>query len=417
MSGADDGGGRVPAAFLLGRPGRWPGGRTVDRVLRACTGTGLHPAADQVRAVTDGLFAADPLAERFADEVLDRPGGRAMLDAALGPGGVATVPDAPEAMRELFAGFERTPDWVRPELVERGAAVWRRWGTMLFAVAGSTTLEMYTEAAVATPLSLAGGYAGDNARRRFFETVRFWIDVSEPGALFTPGSAGRSTALRVRVMHVAVRRRVAGHPEWDEDRWGVPISRTWQMMTLLGGSVAPALALWPLGHLTSPAEMRALLHFQRYLGHLLGVEPRWYPETVSDAVRLLLLVLDARSRDSGAHGAELIESFPAGFAPAPGLAGADRLRSVYTHGVHAGYAWLWTARRTWRAHRMPSPLPWIAVPLLRAPFVAAAELAGHLLPPVRRALERRGARHRERWYARYARGHVAAYEATSGLRR
>ena len=159
---------RVPTAFRLGGPAA-----RLDRWLRARTGHGVHPTPGQTRAVTDELFTADPAAERFVDEVLGERGGRAMFDAALGPGGVAAVPDAPAALRELFAGFERTPDWVRPDLVECGAAVWRRWGTMLFAVAGSTTLEMYTEAAVATPLSLSGGYAGDNARRRFFETVRF----------------------------------------------------------------------------------------------------------------------------------------------------------------------------------------------------------------------------------------------------
>ena len=33
---------------------------------------------------------------------------------------------------------------------------------------------------------MTGGYAGDNALRRFLETGKFWVDVSEPGALLTP---------------------------------------------------------------------------------------------------------------------------------------------------------------------------------------------------------------------------------------
>ena len=91
-------------------------------------------------------------------------------------------------MRALFAEFETVPEWVDADLVEQGAAIWRRWGTDLFAVAGAETLEMYTESAVALPLSLAGGYAGEAALRRFLETTRFWIDVSEPGALLRIGS-------------------------------------------------------------------------------------------------------------------------------------------------------------------------------------------------------------------------------------
>ena len=144
------------------------------------------------------------------------------------------------------------PDWVDRDQVELGAEIWRRWGTMLFSVAGAITLEIYTESGVATPLSLAGGYAGDNALRRFLESAKFWIDTSAPGDLFRPGSPGRTTAMQVRIMHVAVRKRVGEHPEWDHEKWGLPISQTYMMLTQVGGSVAPALALWLLGYQTTP---------------------------------------------------------------------------------------------------------------------------------------------------------------------
>ncbi len=251
----------------------------------------------------------------------DRPGaGRRLLDTALRDG-IDSVPDAPMAMRELFDEFETVPDWVRPELVERGAAVWRRWGTVLFGFAGAETLEMYTESAVATPLSLAGGYAGDSALRRFLETCRFWMDVSQPGALLSPGSPGWATALKVRIMHVSVRAGVQRHPEWEIERWGLPISQTYQLLTLIAGSTIPGLGLWALGHQTTPAEFRALLHFQKYMGYLLCVRLTWHPETVADTLRVMAMTMVARSYLSGAQGAELIESYPAAFAPRPGAAG------------------------------------------------------------------------------------------------
>ena len=85
--------------------------------------------------------------------------------------------------------------------------------------------------------------------------------MCRPGALLTPGSLGRQISLHVRIMHVSVRERVRQHPEWDTARWGLPISQSAMLLTLLGGSVAPALGLFLLGHVTSPAEMRAVLHF------------------------------------------------------------------------------------------------------------------------------------------------------------
>ena len=274
---------RCPTDFAYASGSERPAVRTARGVARRLLGIDLCPPPDIAALLCEDLYTGDPVAEGFVDEVLFGPdgprAGRTLLDRAIAEG-IDAIDDAPEAMRRLFAEFEEVPSWVDPALVEQGAAIWRRWGTTLFAVAGTTTLEIYTESAVAVPLSLTGGYAGDKALHRFMETVRFWIDVSQPGALLEPGSAGRATAMRVRVMHVSVRRRVAEHPEWDAERWGLPISQTYMALTLMGGSIGPALAMWPLGHVTTPAEIRALLHFQRYLGHLLGVRPRWYPETV-----------------------------------------------------------------------------------------------------------------------------------------
>lgn len=91
-------------------------------------------------------------------------------------------------------------------------------------------------------------------------------------------------------MHVRVRDRVKQHPEWDAERWGLPISQSAVLPTLLGGSVAPALGLFALGHLTSPHGMRAVLHFNRYCGHLVGVRcDGYFPETVAGAWRIVSL--------------------------------------------------------------------------------------------------------------------------------
>ncbi len=95
-------------------------------------------------------------------------------------------------MRALFGEFEQLPDWVVPELVEEGAAVWRRWAYALGALGNAGTNDTYTEGWLAVPLSLSGGYAGQRALHRYLETSRWWIEVCRPGALLTPGSLGRN---------------------------------------------------------------------------------------------------------------------------------------------------------------------------------------------------------------------------------
>ncbi len=411
---------RCPRRFRFRENAARPGVRRARRTIRRLTGFDIFPTERQVTDLCNDLYAGDPVAERFVAEVLDGPGGaaegRRMLRTALAEG-IDAVEDAPESMRALFDEFEHVPDWVDRDLVEQGAAIWRRWGTMLFSVAGATTLEIYTEAAVATPLSLSGGYAGDNALRRFLETAQFWIDVSTPGALFTPGSDGRATAMHVRVMHVAVRRRVAEHPEWSAEDWGLPISQTYMLLTLIGGSVAPALALWPLGYLTSASEMRALLHFQKYMGHLLGVQPRWTPASVGDCVRVLAMTIASRSYDAGEHGAELVESFPEAFGPREHHRGLQRVRAMYNRRIYSAYTALFMAPRTRARYDMPRAFPWVLIPVARAPFVAAAEIARRVVPGFGQQWERVMVRHRKNWLDAQMAGRKAKFEAQSSLRR
>ncbi len=366
------------------------------------------------------MWAGDPVAEAFVDDTVFGDLGpratRKLVDRALEEG-IDAVPEAPASMRALFDEFERVPDWVDPELVEQGAAIWRRWGTDLFAVAGLSTLEIYTEAAVALPLSLTGGYAGDNALRRFLETGKFWVDVSEPGALLTPQSQARKTAMRVRIMHVSVRRRVSEHPEWDAAKWGTPISQLYMLLTLMGGSVAPALFLWGAGYQTGPADMRALLHYQRYMGYLLGVHPRRYPESVSEAFKLVSMTAIARTYTSGDHGKELIESFPTALSARTGHGPRERARLAYERHLYAGYLALFMQPETRAKYDLPAVFPSILLMAARAPVIGAGELARRFVPGAGDALERRADARRKRWLAGQLQGREAEFQAASALRR
>lgn len=396
-----------------------PGVARARRLCRRVLRFDPLPSDEVVEALMRDMHAGDPVAERFVDEVFFGPegyaAGRRLLDRALAAG-IDAIPDAPPAMRELFAEFETVPDWVDPVLVERGAAVWRRWGTSLFAVAGAGTLEMYTESAVALPLAFAGGYAGDKALNRFLETARFWIDVSTPGALLEPGSAGRATALRVRVMHVSVRRRVASHPEWDAERWGTPISQAYMLLTLMGGSVGPALAMWPLGFLTSRRDIDALLHFQRYMGHLLGVRTSTpYPTTIRDGIRLIAAPAIARTRTSGEPGAELIASFPRAFDAPRGLRGRAWLRAHHESALMRGYTAAFASPTLRRDFDIPGLLPWVLVVAAHVPLTLARELVRCSSGRGARWVEARQVARRDAWLARHTGGRAAAFDASADL--
>ncbi len=394
--------------------------RLRDRLLRL-TGVDLFPGDDVAEAFALGLTTGDPVAERFVAETyhggIGAARARELVERAVGLG-IENVPEAPESMRALFADFETVPDWADPGLIEEGAAVWRRWAYALGAVGNAGTMDTYTESWLALPLSLSGGYAGERALHRYMETSRWWIEVARAGALLRPGSPARAISLHVRIMHVSVRARVREHPEWDVGRWGLPISQSAMLLTLLGGSVAPALGLTALGFLTSPREVRAVLHFNRYCGHLVGVRcDGYFPETVLDAWRILFMADSARSYDSSQIGTELVESFVPAFAPKATQRCLDRVRAGYHYRLQAGYAGLFMLPWNRRRYELPSPAVGIAMLLARAPLVAAVEVLRRLVPGVDGRWQRFGMARWERWHRWQSRGRTARFEAATPLRR
>lgn len=407
----------APTAFrpVAGRRAR------VRAAIRRVSGIDPLPSDAVTSAFVAGLTIGDPVAERFVAETyhgdLGARRARDLVERAQRDG-IDAVPEAPASMRALFEEFERIPGWVDPDLVEEGAAVWRRWAYALGALGNAGTNDTYTEGWLAVPLSLSGGYAGERALHRYLETSRWWIEVCRPGAILTPGSPGRNISLHVRIMHVSVRERVLRHPEWDADRWGLPISQSAMLLTLLGGSVAPAAGLFLLGYVTSPREMRAVLHFNRYCGHLVGVRcDGYFPETVVDAWRILFLADSARSHDSGASGTELVESFVPAFAPTPAHRGWGRLRAEYHYRVQAGYLGLYMLPWNRRRYRLPSAVPGVAVLLGRAPAILALELMRRASSRVDRGWQRINLARWENWLRWQSAGRAASFEAAAPLRR
>jgi hypothetical protein len=224
--------------------------------------------------------------------------------------------------------------------------------------------------------------------------------------------------MKVRVMHVSVRARVLRHPEWDRERWGLPISQSEMLLTLLGGSIAPALGLVVLGYLTSPREMRAVLHFNRYCGWLVGCRCDGYmPETVLDGWRILWMCDAARAYDSGALGEELAESFVAAFEPLDSQRGLTRLRARYHYLVQAGYSGLFMLPWNRRRYELPSPLPGLALLAAQMPPTLTVELLRRASPAVDRRWQRWKHGNWERWYRWQSAGRAAQFEAGRGLRR
>jgi len=222
----------------------------------------------------------DELGAALADAIRMRAGtpGRVSMEqlrTALA-GGIAAVPDAPEALTAFMTELEQVPDWVDWDLLDEGALVARRFGR--------------NAADVLTQLSLIGGYrfggppdllvatgglVGDSTRRRLGETQKWVVELTRPGSLRPPmagrpgGEAWRLT-LHVRAMHALV--NATFEPRWDAARWGLPINQADQASTLFLFDGILILGCRGLGVRVSSRESRALMHLWKYVGWLMGVD-------------------------------------------------------------------------------------------------------------------------------------------------
>jgi hypothetical protein len=409
---------RAPTEFRYWERKDEPAARALRAVGRALLGFDPAPPDDVAEVFASMYWDADPLAEAFADDVWSTRGavaGRAMLDEALAKGARA-VAGAPASLVELFADLETPPAWLDRAAVERGARAFRRWGPDVFRFAGAITLQGYAESSVAKPLALSGGYVGDAARRRFLETASFWIAVSDPGGL-EPGAPGRAAALRVRMMHVVVRKRLLAHPEWNLEAWGVPISQADATLTLMGGSFIPGVLMHAMGYRTSAREIEDLMHFWRWVGHLMGVRPRWYPSSLREATQLVFLTLFKGAELSGDDGVRLCQSYATAFAPREAGGALDALRARVEDGLHRGFTRYFLPRSTIRRNALPSAGLWTLAPAAAFPLLLAVGSLRPYVPALDDVTDAVQRRRRERWLARHMGPHRAEFRPGERLTR
>jgi mpaB/rubber oxygenase-like protein len=409
---------QIPTDFQAFLDKRSRAGQRKRRGIKLIPGAGTLPSDDHILDFAHAYYDADPVAEAFVkDAYVDgNPShGRAMLDEAL-VHGIDSVADAPASMVRLFEELEKDPPWVDHDLVERGAFLFRRCGPAVFSFLGVGTLLAYTENPIVQPLSMTGKYAGDAALNRFMETARFWIDVSDPGGT-RPGAPGRATAMRVRIMHVFLRHRITRHPQWNLAAWGKPINQAEATITLLSGGYSVGLGLHKLGYRSTNADTAAMMHFWRYVGHLMGVQPRWYPADLREAGQLMTLYFAKRAFGAGQDGRELIESYPRAFTPKPGTGRRKTIRDQFNYRIQLGYTRYFLPGRFYRSYDLPGPWPWAFLPPLQIPINLTIDLLAHASPRIARLQDRFARRRRNTWFRNEMGDRDADFTAAETFRR
>lgn len=226
---------------------------------------------DQADRVAAFLDECDPLADACVEAFASLGAGRGfeLVSRAIADG-IDAVPEAPDALRELFASLDRVPAWVDWNVVDRGGELLLRSGPLGAMVLGFRSLVIaYAAPGGNKPLVLSGRLT-DNAGRRLAETGRYVHEVARPGSLRRNGE-GFAITVKVRLMHAQVRRLVRRSGKWNREAWGEPVNQHDMLGTALVFSVAMVDGLRQLGFRISDEEVHEYMHLWRYASHLMGV--------------------------------------------------------------------------------------------------------------------------------------------------
>jgi hypothetical protein len=348
---------------------------------------------DRVDRLAPFFFKVDPLADAVIEafEALGPQRGWALLEQAFARG-IASVDDAPDALRALFAEIDHVPVWVDWSAIDRGGELLFRAGIAGGIVLGAKSLVLgYVSPAGNKPLVLSGRLK-QQAARRLNETSRFVQAVCRPGGMRRHGD-GFAITVKVRLMHARVRRMILQSGTWDEASLGAPINQHDMAGTQLLFSISLLEGLRSFGFKIATQESESYMHLWRYVSRLIGVDPEISVCSELEAQALADLIAatqDAPDADSRALTRALLES------PHEG-AKTDEARRRATLTTNLGQGFVRALLGDEMADSLGVPrTPWRHAMEVARAATRATELLRETVPGARQALVDAGHRYWDR---------------------
>ena len=142
-----------------------------------------------------------------------------------------------------------------------------------------------------------GGFSTKVARHRLFETTQLILQVTQSVQSIQPGGAGHASALRVRLLHAAVRQKIMKlaqtRPDYyDVNQFGIPINDLDCIATI--GTFSATMIFLSLprqGIYLTKQEAIDYIHLWRYVAYLMGTPTGFFetPEKARTIMEVLLL--------------------------------------------------------------------------------------------------------------------------------
>lgn len=273
------------------------------------------------------------IGEAYGDQVVDaifEDGDVAKVNAVLNSliKNDQLVPeDLPQVVHDYFENTAILPDWADMDLINQGEELFVNYSLMAFSILGCASLPVCYSGAIGAKVLGITGELEDHVNRRVIETFFMVVYVMSEGGL-AKGGRGIRAAQKVRLMHAAIRHLiltdfthptiaesplanmastladVLGLQTWNLKKDGYPINQETMGFTYLTFSYVILRSMQIMKIKLSKAEKDAYFHCWNVVGHIMGVDERFYCNNMEDAEKLWNLVYP-RLRASSPEGIEL----------------------------------------------------------------------------------------------------------------
>ena len=367
-------------------------GRKTAWGLKLLLGRYPAPSRALLDQVASSYHRSDELGDRVAEELFSNPQLRErgihphqLLKKAVEDGS-DILDDTTPALREMLQQAETPPLWLEQEKLTLACEVIHRSGRFaMYALGDFALLGGYANSDIIKPLAFTGALNGNSSFDRVSETTSFWFDVTTPGGL-EPGSAGYSSAVKVRVMHALVRQRLLKHPQWNSEQWGLPINQGDAVATNVAFSMMMIAGLAMLGWRLNDRELEAVLHLWRYVAYLMGDDWTLLPVNRQQGVDWLYIIALGSRVNPDQDCLELAHSYLEAFREVPG----NRFYQSYVYWFHRAYANWFIPADIRRVLSIPKAPLLSLLPVLQFPFIRLLDVLAHRIPRVDRWLQRFG---------------------------
>lgn len=231
----------------------------------------------------------DELADEAVKALLNRPDLCIAINSWINLPEENELMQFPEPVQIFFQAFFHKPEFIHPNKVKIVQGFFDKESNLYLALLGFYSLPYCYAFADGAQVLIRSKRIIEDIGRRLSETVLFLLDSYRPGT-FVGNDQALLTIAKVRLIHAFSRYFVSHYAKDWQPEWGTPINQEDLIGTNLAFSLIVMRGMEKLGKFPGTEVHEAVLHYWKIIGHYLGLDTAYWPETAKEAYELEKLI-------------------------------------------------------------------------------------------------------------------------------